>query len=66
MNLTFNAQRTMKLELPNVDAKNGQFHGSLLTAVASTSPMYSSCCLHGTPWILVRSSPTAQATRAPI
>ncbi len=51
MNLTFNAQRTMELKLPNVDAKNGQIHGSLLTAVASTSLMYTSCCLRGTPWI---------------
>lgn len=28
MNLILNAQRTMELELPNVDAKNGQISSS--------------------------------------
>ena len=51
MNLILNAQRTMELELPNVDAKNGQIHDTLLTAVASTSLTDTSCCLGGTPWI---------------
>lgn len=51
MNLMLNAQRTMELELPNVDAKNGQIHDTLLTAVASTSLTDTSCCLGGTPWI---------------
>ena len=41
----------MELELPNVDAKNGQIHGNLLTTVASTSLTDTSCCLRGTPWI---------------
>ncbi|MGA8097955.1 MAG: hypothetical protein WB810_04755 [Candidatus Cybelea sp.] len=51
MNLILNAQSTMELELPNIDAKNGQIHGNLLTAVASTSLTDTSCCLGGTPWI---------------
>jgi hypothetical protein len=29
VNQTFSVQRTMKLKLPNVDAKNGQIHGNL-------------------------------------
>jgi hypothetical protein len=41
----------MELELPGIDAKNGQIHGNLLTAVASTSLTDTSCCLRGTPWI---------------
>ncbi|MGB6520099.1 MAG: hypothetical protein WBE79_16515, partial [Candidatus Cybelea sp.] len=51
MKLILNAQCTMELELPNIDAKNGQIHGNLLTAVASTSLTDTSCCLGGTPWI---------------
>src|SRR5271170_1023566 len=51
MNLILNAQCAMELELPNIDAKNGQIHGNLLTAVASTSLTDTSCCLRGTPWI---------------
>jgi hypothetical protein len=30
MNLVLNAQCTVKLELPNIDAKNGQIHATSL------------------------------------
>jgi hypothetical protein len=66
MNLILNTQRTMELELPNIDAKNGQIHGNLLTDDSvDQSDRYELLPLRHA-LDSVRSSPTARAARAPI